>query len=185
MRACRGGLALSCSKILLMDPERNSKRARRLFAALAVLLIGCGPEPKSKGGPPTGPEERAAAPPAVTEPVTEKQTARRLVQETRTGPASYISSAFHGNNTASGEVYDQDQLVAAHPSYPLGTTVRVTNLTNRRVVEVRVIDRSAAAKRAESPIIDVSRAAAQRLGFVQEGTARVRTEVLEWGGERQ
>lgn len=145
------------------------------FLLLAVLLAGCG----SESAPP------AAAPPVNKAPPAARQAQETRVQETRSGPASYISKAFHGKKTASGETYDQDLLVAAHPSYPLGTLVRVTNLGNGRAVEVRVIDRSASVKNAKSPIIDVSQGAAVRLGFIQEGTAQVRTEVLEWGGDRR
>jgi rare lipoprotein A len=145
------------------------------FLLLAVLLAACGSESAT---PP------AAAPP-VNSPVNRAPPAARQVQETRSGPASFISKTFHGKKTASGETYDQDLLVAAHPSYPLGTLVRVTNLGNGRAVEVRVIDRSASAKKATSPIIDVSHGAAVRLGFVQAGMAKVRTEVLEWGGDHR
>jgi rare lipoprotein A len=144
-------------------------------AVLALWLTGCGSEP----GPPAGGEPRRPEAPAANQPAEPAPADPRRVQETRSGPASYISSAFHGKKTASGETYDEGRLVAAHPSYPLGTTVRITNLENGRVVEVRVIDRSASVKNARSPIIDVSRAAAERLGFLQQGSARVRTEVLE------
>lgn len=145
---------------------------------LAVLLVSCGAESTpAREAPPTA--EIPAAPP----PLDRAPQAERQVQETRSGPASFISNAFHGKKTASGETYDRDLLVAAHPSYPLGTLVRVTNLDNGRAVEVRVIDRSASAKNAKSPIIDVSHGAAVRLGFVQAGMAKVRTEVLVWGGD--
>lgn len=149
----------------------------------AVLLAGCGSEtPPARDDPPAA-EAPAARSPAPSPPPAETPPAAQQVKETRSGPASFISKAFHGKKTASGETYDQDLLVAAHPSYPLGTLVRVTNLGNGRVVEVRVIDRSASAKKVTSPIIDISHAAAVRLDFVQQGTAKVRTEVLEWGGD--
>ena len=93
--------------------------------------------------------------------------------------ASFISGEFQGKQTASGETYDQSQMVAAHRSYPMGTIVRVTNLENQRTAEVRIIDRGATGVGGEGGIIDLSRAAAERLGFVGEGTARVRTEVIE------
>jgi rare lipoprotein A len=73
-------------------------------------------------------------------------------------------------------------MVAAHPTYPFGTVVRVTNLANRRAVEVRIIDRGpAAGPRAAGVIIDLSSGAAQALDFLQEGLTRVRLEVLQWG----
>jgi rare lipoprotein A len=72
--------------------------------------------------------------------------------------------------------------VAAHPSYPFQTVVRVTNLANGRSVQVRIVDRGpAAGPRADGVIIDVSRGAAQALGFIGAGRTRVRLEVLRWG----
>jgi rare lipoprotein A len=73
-------------------------------------------------------------------------------------------------------------MVAAHPSYPFGTLVRVTNLKNGRSVRVRIVDRGPArGPRDDGVIIDLSRAAAEALDFVREGRTRVRVEVLRWG----
>jgi rare lipoprotein A len=100
----------------------------------------------------------------------------------RDGLASYYGADFHGKRTASGIKFDMNTMVAAHPSYPLGTVVRVTNLKNRRSVQVRILDRGpAAGPRAEGVIIDLSRRAAQELGFIKQGRTRVRLEVLRWG----
>ncbi len=72
--------------------------------------------------------------------------------------------------------------VAAHPDYPFGTRVRVTNLRNQRHIIVTIVDRGPAARqRSDGVIIDLSRAAAERLAFVREGRTRVRVDVLEWG----
>ena len=99
------------------------------------------------------------------------------------GLASYYADWFEGRTTASGTVFDNDDLVAAHPSYPFGSVVRVTNLRNSRSVDLHVVDRGPApAIRARGVIIDVSRAAAQQLRFITDGRARVRVEVLRWGG---
>ena len=100
----------------------------------------------------------------------------------RTGMASYYGKGLHGRKTASGEIFDKNELVAAHSSYPLGTRLRVTNLANQRSEEVRVIDRGPTqANRTKGVIIDVSEATAVRLGFKNKGKTRVRTEVLELG----
>ena len=80
-----------------------------------------------------------------------------------------------GRSTANGERYDQTQLTAAHRSLPLGTRVLVTNLANGKSVRVRINDRGPVAR---GRVIDVSRAAARRLGMIGTGTARVRIEVL-------
>ena len=96
--------------------------------------------------------------------------------------ASFYSRSLHGERTASGEKFDNDEMVAAHPTYPFGTIVRVTNLKKDRTVEVRVIDRGPTKKnRAEGVIIDLSRAAAEKLKMTRDGRTRVKVEVLEWG----
>ncbi|NIP80651.1 MAG: septal ring lytic transglycosylase RlpA family protein [Gemmatimonadetes bacterium] len=98
--------------------------------------------------------------------------------ETVHGTASYYADALAGNRTASGIPYDPSALVAAHRSYPFGTRLRVENLANGRVVEVRVVDRGPFVR---GRVIDLSRAAAERLDFIREGLTRVRIDVLEWG----
>ena len=73
-------------------------------------------------------------------------------------------------------------MVAAHPSYPFGTRLRVTNLANGRSATVRIVDRGPAPHLlSDGLIIDVSRRAAEVLGFIQRGRTRVRLEVLAWG----
>ncbi|HVM98443.1 MAG TPA: septal ring lytic transglycosylase RlpA family protein [Candidatus Acidoferrales bacterium] len=94
---------------------------------------------------------------------------------TQTGVASWYGPGFHGNNTSSGEVYDQNELTAAHQTLPLGTLVSVSNLDNGRQVEVRVNDRGPFAK---GRIIDLSYAAARALDMIGPGTANVRVEVV-------
>lgn len=98
----------------------------------------------------------------------------------QTGLASYYGPGFHGEETASGEIFDQAEMVAAHRTLPLGAVVRVTNLENGRRVVLRVIDRGPYGRNyRKGTIIDVSKGAARRLGFVRDGLVRVRVEVLE------
>jgi len=107
---------------------------------------------------------------------------RRGVLEVRQGLASYYGQEFHGNVTASGARFDMKAMVAAHPSYPFGTVVRVTNVINGRTVDVRIVDRGPArGPQSDGVIIDVSYGAATALNFVRAGRARVRLEVLSWG----
>ena len=83
---------------------------------------------------------------------------------------------------ASGRPFDMNAIVAAHPRYPFGTLLRVTNLRNGRSLTVRIQDRGPASQpQREGVIIDLSRGAAERLGFIRQGRVRVRLEVLEWG----
>jgi rare lipoprotein A (peptidoglycan hydrolase) len=94
------------------------------------------------------------------------------------GLASWYGGHFHGNRAADGRHYSQYDRTAAHRTLPLGSKVRVTNLENDREVVVRITDRGPVpAER----ILDLSYAAARRLGMVRQGVARVRLEVLRLG----
>ena len=93
-----------------------------------------------------------------------------------TGIASWYGPGFHGNQTANGEIYDQNLLTAAHRTLPMPSFVKVTNLENGRQVALRVNDRGPFAR---GRIIDVSSRAAELLDFKTQGVARVRVEILE------
>ncbi|HET9982935.1 MAG TPA: septal ring lytic transglycosylase RlpA family protein [Longimicrobiales bacterium] len=101
------------------------------------------------------------------------------ILRTLVGKATYYSSRFQGRESASGAIYDERELVAAHRTMPFGTLLRVTNLANGRAVTVKVIDRGPHGS--PSRIIDLSRRAADELGFIARGIARVKVEVLRWG----
>ena len=96
-------------------------------------------------------------------------------QYQETGIASWYGPKFHGNKTANGERFDQNSISAAHRTLPLPSMVRVTNLENGRAIRVLVNDRGPFA---HGRIIDLSKRAAQLLGFVGKGTAKVRVEVI-------
>ena len=91
------------------------------------------------------------------------------------GTASWYSYPSHTRRTATGEWFDPGQLTAAHKTLPLPCEVEVTNLENGRKIRVRVNDRG---PYADGRIIDLSRAAADRLGFTRAGTTRVRVKLL-------
>jgi rare lipoprotein A len=137
---------------------------RRAIPVVAVSLAACLSACATRGP--------AAAP----------KPGRTASLETRVGLASYYGREFHGRTTASGIRFDMNALVGAHPSYPFGTRVRVTNLANDRSTIVRIVDRGPTPPLgADGLLIDVSRKAAETLGFVQQGRTRVRLEVLAWG----
>lgn len=92
------------------------------------------------------------------------------------GTASWYGKFHHGKRTASGEMFDMNALTAAHRTLPLGTRVRVTNLSNGKSVELRVNDRGPVVK---GRIIDVSRAAAAALDAVDDGVFPVQVVVLD------
>lgn len=94
----------------------------------------------------------------------------------QTGIASWYGPGFHGKATASGAVYDQNDLTAAHQTLPLGTRVMVTNLETGSSAEVTINDRGPFAK---GRIIDLSYGAGKALGMIGPGTIPVRVEVLE------
>ena len=93
------------------------------------------------------------------------------------GIASWYGPGFHGKKTANGEIFDQNKVSAAHRTLPMPSIVRVTNLDNGKVLpKVRVNDRGPFAG---NRIIDLSKKAAQELGFVNTGIAKVKVEILE------
>ena len=96
----------------------------------------------------------------------------------QTGKASFYADKFEGIQTASGEKYRHNKLTGAHKTLPFGTKVRITNLANDKSVEVIINDRG---PYVEGRIIDLSKSAAEQLGFVNFGLADVKLEVIDPG----
>jgi rare lipoprotein A len=105
------------------------------------------------------------------------QSVDPVLDESR-GEASYYADKFAGETTASGEIFDPREMTAAHPELPFGTKVRVTRVggERERAVTVRINDRG---PYADDRIIDLSEAAAEEIGMIEEGIVEVRIEVLE------
>ncbi len=97
------------------------------------------------------------------------------------GVASYYGSKFHKKRTANGEIFNMYKVSAAHKTLPLGTKVRVINLKNGRSLTMTINDRGPYVK---GRVIDLSYKAAQKLGFVNQGTTKVRIEVLRLGDNK-
>src|SRR5271163_3339553 len=157
---------------------RGIQAARRflLFAAICVVLSACGfvPTPTFFG------EHRTPHP---TYKVGTPYTIKGITYYPRvdyaydqTGAASWYGEQFQGQYTANGEVFDLNQISAAHTTLPLPSIVEVVNLDNNRALRIRVNDRGPFA---QGRIIDLSRRAAQLLGFEGAGTAMVRVRVLK------
>ena len=91
------------------------------------------------------------------------------------GLASFYAAKFHGRRTASGEIFNTHALTAAHLTLPFGTKVKVTNLRNGKSVIVRINDRG---PHVRGRIIDLSVAAAKKIGLNRAGTVRVKLEIL-------
>jgi rare lipoprotein A len=101
-----------------------------------------------------------------------------LLAQVQSGKASFYADKFEGQTTASGEKYKHNKLTAAHKSLPFGTKVRVTNTANNQAIEVTINDRG---PYVEGRIIDLSKSAAEKLGFVNQGLAEVTIEVIDAG----
>jgi len=98
--------------------------------------------------------------------------------QVQTGKASFYADKFEGRPTASGEKYKHSKLTAAHKTLPFGTKIKVTNVANNQSVEVVVNDRG---PYVDGRIVDLSKSAAEKLGFVNLGLADVTVEVIDAG----
>ena len=142
---------------------------RRIAQGLAMVLLvsfGAAQGPTSSGSA----NYKAAEAVAVAYPAT-----RPHAHPYQVGTASWYGEYFEGKPTASGEPFNMYDLTAAHPTLPLGTLVKVTNLRNRRTVVVRINDRGPIVP---GRIIDVSYSAAKVLKFQGQGIQRVRLDVV-------
>jgi rare lipoprotein A len=138
-----------------------------ILAVGAVLVIG------SCAGRTMHEEPIIPAIPALPSPVAPKV---EDVVYRETGVASWYGRDFQGRTTASGEIFDQNGISAAHRTLPLGTVLSVTNLDNFKSIKVRINDRGPFVK---GRVLELSYGAAKELGFVLQGTARVKIESLE------
>lgn len=149
--------------------------ARVAALSLLILVAACSSRPPA---PPEG--EAASAVGVYKLGAPYRINGRLYVPEydpsyDRVGIASWYGDAFHGRPTANGERFDKERISAAHPTLPLPSRVRVTNLENGRSIELRVNDRGPFV---DDRLIDLSEAAARELGFVERGLARVRVQFL-------
>lgn len=168
-------------------------KAAAALAFAGLLLAGCGPFSDSDGVKFSSAEYGVTASPRVTRGMRiEKGGGRYQVGEPyqvagrwytpaydpdyqATGKASWYGPNFHGRLTANGEVFDRNGISGAHPTLPLPSYVRVTNLDNGRSLTVRVNDRGPYTR---GRVVDVSERAAEMLGFKTAGTANVRVEYV-------
>jgi rare lipoprotein A len=142
------------SKIVLVSGSPIHAVAA-IFTMILVALTGCARTAKTKV--PSSPVRPAK------------------IGSTETGIASWYGHPYHGRRSASGEIYDMEQFTAAHRTLPFGTWLEVTNLQNRKVVDVRINDRGPFV---DGRIIDLSLAAARTIDMVGPGTARVKLKVI-------
>jgi len=122
--------------------------------------------------------QRAQEPSGTPRPPSRISRATGRARATQSGEASWYGPNFHGRPTASGEIFDQHSMTAAHKTLPLGSKARVTNLENGNSVEVTINDRGPFVA---GRIIDLSRAAAAEIGIIESGVAPVKVELLGVG----
>jgi rare lipoprotein A len=139
----------------MQNMSQRKQRVKLLISgAFAVIVLAACSIPRPKVTIPIAPE----------------------VRPSQMGIASWYGPGFHGKATASGVIYDQNDLTAAHQTLPLGSRLLVTNLQNGNTIEVTVNDRGPFAK---GRILDLSYAAGQALGMIVPGTIPVRLELIE------
>lgn len=142
-----------------------------------LLMLSCSASPRFvRSGDQQSGQSRPESPPAEAAPAVRPGSGKILL--TLEGVASYYADDFHGKLTSNGERYNMHDLTAAHRTFPFGTKVRVTNLSNGKTVVIRVNDRGPFV---EGRIIDLSLGAAKQLEMIASGTSPVRLEVLQWG----
>ena len=139
---------------------------------IAFLIVGLG----AAQGPNSSEASSAHNRAVPAKPEIRNQNGKH--QPYQIGTASWYGEDFDGKPTASGEDYDMYDMTAAHPTLPLGSYVRVTNLTNGRAVVVKVNDRGPIV---QGRIIDLSYGAAQALQFKDHGLQKVRLDVVQRG----
>ncbi len=164
--------------------EKNFRSAPGIMLLFLIVMAGSGcATHKPAGGSYPGPDQSSGIPsgraPAHSKPYEiDGKTYRPIVSSKgflQTGKASWYGKKFHGRKTANGETYDMYAMTAAHKTLPLGTWVRVDNLSNQKSVVVRVNDRGPFVT---GRIIDLSYTAAEKIGVVGPGTAPVRVTAL-------
>jgi rare lipoprotein A len=150
---------------------------RRLAEGLAVVLSVASLGAGAASRPSSLEAAKVTQPPVIaTSGQKPRKTNNPKPKPYQVGTASWYGAYFQGKQTASGEPYDMRDFTAAHPSLPLGTFVRVTNLRNGKAVVVRINDRGPVV---DGRIIDVSYNAARALGFKEHGLQRVRLDLYQ------
>ncbi|HFC8537575.1 TPA: septal ring lytic transglycosylase RlpA family protein [Neisseria bacilliformis] len=165
-----------------MTRSKNAKNASfaGLFAALALSACAAQQSPAPDAAPQPEPAPHAAAAPAAKKAALQSAAKKadkteKTAKFSQTGKASWYGPGFHGKKTANGERFDMNTLTAAHRTLPISSRVRVTNLANGKSVVVRINDRG---PYHGNRVMDLSKAAAQELGFIRTGTAQVKIEPL-------
>ena len=173
-------LALAASATSGSAPAAAGQAARALPTTVTadfVRVVAAGPETKRAANRQTTAQTKKSKTAGVNSNSKSKKKGKApAAKRSFHGKASwYGGKRFNGRKTASGDVFSGKQLSAAHPTLPLGTEVRVTNLENDRSTVLEINDRLPPKSK---HVIDLSRAAAKKLDFVEDGSVLVRVDVL-------
>lgn len=153
---------------IITSPSINLSLRKRLLGLFPLILIcalglfGCDSEHSSEQAKPANEQAIQAQ---------QKESTATVPVHREVGEASWYGPGFHGKETSSGETFDQKKMTAAHPSLPMGTEAEVTNLENKKKVEVKINDRG---PYIDNRVIDLSKAAAEKLKMKKDGTAKVK-----------
>ncbi|TCD05432.1 septal ring lytic transglycosylase RlpA family protein [Erythrobacteraceae bacterium CFH 75059] len=161
-------IRLGAFALAMSTPAAASDNADTALPTQPPVAAEADAATEAPAAPAAAPRSWAEATPAARE----KREDGRLIGS---GRASFYAAEFHGRRTASGARFDMHALTAAHRTLPFGSRVRVTNARNGRSVVVTINDRGPFH---DSRILDVSRAAAERLAMINAGSAPVRLELL-------
>ena len=148
---------------------------------IGVLCVDCAPDPRYKSGNSSidAPKKKEKKKSNKNKKDTQnKKPSFNKSKKVYKGNSSFYGPKFHGKLTANGEIFDMYGVTAAHKEFPFNTVVRVTNEKNGKSLLIRINDRG---PYVAGRILDCSFGAAKKLGFVSEGTAPVKIEILEWG----
>ena len=137
-----------------------------------ILCLECTSSPRYRGG------NKPVTTTTKKQKQKNKKSSFNKSKKVYKGISSYYGPKFHGKLTANGEIFDMYGVTAAHKTFPFNTITRVTNENNGKSHIIRINDRG---PYVGNRILDCSFGAAKKLGFVGEGTASVKIEIIEWG----
>ncbi len=167
--------------MIAMTKHKSIRFAAVVIALCFIFLPGCGRRRNRTAKIPPAPQPSSSAPqpsssaPRPAPPAPRASAVPLPFGYTEEGVASWYGIPFHGRAAADGEIYDMEKLVAAHRLMPFNTWLKVTNVSNGKSVNVRIIDRGPFV---EGRIIDLSKAAARRIDLLGPGIGEVRLEVI-------
>jgi len=148
--------------ILVVTNKHKAPRKHALILSVIMLTMSaCAPEKQDEQSKQMQPEKTSA----INQPIHKE-----------VGSASWYGPGLNGQETANGETFDQSKLTAAHPSLPMGTKAKVTNLENGKKVDVKINDRGPFVG---NRVIDVSEGAAKKLDMKEDGTTQVKIETVK------